>query len=100
MKRKRISAVLTAGACAAMMLAYMPASMAQAATIVSNDFEVTYGGWYAVSPDSTAEAIVYDGIGFNGPQTVRSLKRTSISSAARNMTTLSASSQRPISILS
>jgi arabinoxylan arabinofuranohydrolase len=77
MKRKRISAVLTAGACAAMMLAYMPASMAQAATIVSNDFEVTYGGWYAVSPDSTAEAIVYDGIGFNGSRGMRVVGRTS-----------------------
>ena len=64
MKWKRIAATVTAAACSASMLMSMPLSLAQAATCVSNDFEVEYEGWYSTSTDASLEAV--DGIGFGG----------------------------------
>ncbi|MBR5371686.1 MAG: endo-1,4-beta-xylanase [Oscillospiraceae bacterium] len=84
MKKKRISAVLTAAACVGSMLATMPFSAVQAATIVSNDFEVTYGGWYADSPDNSAKVTAIEGIGFDGSRGMKITGRTSPADGAES----------------
>ncbi|HAG14268.1 MAG TPA: glycoside hydrolase [Ruminococcus sp.] len=76
MKRKRISAVMTAAACAAVMLSSMPVSFAQASQFVQNDFETTYGGWYSESADDAAVITAIDGIGFNGSRGMQITGRT------------------------
>ena len=76
MKRKRISAVMTAAACAAVMLSSMPVSFAQASQFVQNDFETTYGGWYSESANDAAVITAIDGIGFNGSRGMQITGRT------------------------
>ena len=76
MKKKRISAALTAAACVGSMLATMPLSVTQAATFVSNDFEVTYGGWYAESSDWTAQVTALEGVGYEGSRGMKVTGRT------------------------
>ncbi len=67
MKHKRIFAALSAAACAASVFSAMPLSLtAEAAALVSNDFEINYGGWYAESAEWTAELTAIEGGGFGG----------------------------------
>ncbi|MCQ2416381.1 MAG: endo-1,4-beta-xylanase [Oscillospiraceae bacterium] len=76
MKRKRIMAAATAAACSAVMLSAMPFQSVLATTLVQNDFEVTYGGWYAESPEWTAQVTAIENIGFNGSRGMRVTGRT------------------------
>ena len=64
MKWKRFSAVLTAAVCTASMMTVMPVTLAEAATLVSNEFEVNYDGWYSNSDYATLSAVA--GIGAGG----------------------------------
>lgn len=82
MKHKRFKAGATAAVCAAMTLSVMPVNVAQATALVSNDFEITYGGWYAESPDDSAKTVAYEGIGFDGSRGMLVTGRTSPSDGA------------------
>ncbi len=77
MKRKRLCAALTAVVCTAAMFSVIPMQGVQASALVQNDFEVTYGGWYAESPDWSAQVTAIDGIGYNGSRGMQVTGRTS-----------------------
>ena len=77
MKLKRVAAAFTAAGCFAAMLAAMPLTYVQAAELVRNDFEANYDGWYAESPDDTAQVTAIAGIGFEGSRGMKVTGRTS-----------------------
>ena len=76
MKRKRLCAALTAVICTAAMTSVMPMQGVQASALVQNDFELTYGGWYAESPDWSADIVAVDGIGYDGSRGMKVTGRT------------------------
>ena len=84
MKRKnRFLAALTAAATAATAFAAMPITLpAQAVELVHNDFEINYGGWYAESPDWTAELTAVEGLGADGSRGMQITGRTASADAA------------------
>lgn len=63
---KRIASALTALACCTSIMTVLPeiTDKTYAAAAVSNDFEVTYGGWY--STNDQAELTAVSNEGFNG----------------------------------
>lgn len=77
MKRKRLYAAITAVICTAAMTSVMPMQSVQASALVQNDFEITYGGWYAESPDWSADVTAIEGIGFDGTRGMKVTDRTS-----------------------
>lgn len=77
MKRKRLCAALTAVACTAAMMSVMPMQGVQASALVQNDFEVTFGGWYAESAEYSAELTAAEGNGFDGSRALKIVGRTS-----------------------
>ena len=77
MKRKRLCAALTAVACTAAMMSVMPMQGVQASALVQNDFEVTFGGWYAESPGQVADLTAAEGRGFDGSRALKIVGRTS-----------------------
>ena len=82
MRHKRVAATMTAVGCAAAMLTSMPLSSVQAAELVRNDFEVDYEGWYADSPEYTAQVTAIEGIGVNGSRGMLMSDRTAATDAA------------------
>ena len=75
--KKRIISLLTATACSAGMLSFMPLAplTTRAAELVSNTFETSYGGWYEYGEHVTLQTS--DGIGVNGSKGMRVSGRTS-----------------------
>ncbi|MBQ1464520.1 MAG: 1,4-beta-xylanase, partial [Ruminococcus sp.] len=79
---RKITASLTAAACLAGLTAAFPQIMmpASAAEIVSNDFEVNYGGWHGTTTDTVLTA--YENIGADGSRGMLVSGRTSPSEGA------------------
>ncbi|MBQ3915870.1 MAG: endo-1,4-beta-xylanase [Ruminococcus sp.] len=79
---RKITASLTAAACLAGLTAAFPQIMmpASAAEIVSNDFEVNYGGWHGTTTDTDLTA--YENIGADGSRGMLVSGRTSPSEGA------------------
>lgn len=77
MKFKKLASCLTAAVCCAGLSAYMPyiGEKAYAAELVSNDFEVTYEGWYGNSEN--VNLIAEYGAGYNGTRGMLVSGRTS-----------------------
>ena len=73
MQIKKLTAALTAILCSASTLAAFPALNASAVQAVFNDFEVTYGGWYA---EGDATLTAQDGAGFGGTRGMTVTGRT------------------------
>ena len=63
MKMKKLTALLTAVLCSASTLAAFPAMNTAAVEAVSNDFEVTYEGWYGKGETVSLEAVSGKGAG-------------------------------------
>ncbi len=82
MKFKRVAAALTAIGCFAASMSTLPSSFAQATEFVNNDFEVNYDGWYADSPEFTAQIEAIEGIGANGSRGMKISERTAITDGA------------------
>ena len=74
--KKRIWSLLTAVSCSAGVLLYLPPAMnARACAVVSDTFEVTYGGWYEQGDSVILRTEA--GSGVNGSKGMRVTGRTS-----------------------
>ena len=80
MKRKKITAMLTAILCAASTFAAFPAMNAQAVQAVYNDFETTYNGWHGSNDIVGFEA--QDGAGYAGSRGMRVFDRQTAADGA------------------
>ncbi|MBR4627073.1 MAG: endo-1,4-beta-xylanase [Ruminococcus sp.] len=77
MKKTKIGAAITAAMCFSTVFASMPAyfSNTYAATIVENEFEANFDGWYNTNTDTVFNAV--NGGGFGGSRGMKLSGRTS-----------------------